>query len=239
MLFYRRTRKEEQAILSLSQIKNKSAPRLIGLHSAVLTAATALIERCYSCGVPILITQGLRTIAEQDELYAQGRTKPGAIVTNAKGGYSYHNYGLAIDFALLLPDGSSVSWDMKRDGDKDQIADWLEVVQQAKLLGFEWGGDWTSFKDYPHFQMSFGLSLAGLRSGAKPSEEAYKLVNKKEEQAVKSDVIAVVKVNGVKIADGLLENGVTYVPVRAVAEALRAKVGFDSTTRTVEITSNR
>nr|WP_232231454.1 M15 family metallopeptidase [Paenibacillus sp. HW567] len=238
-MFYRRTRKEEQAILSLSQIKNKSAPRLIGLHSAVLTAATALIERCYSCGVPILITQGLRTIAEQDELYAQGRTKPGAIVTNAKGGYSYHNYGLAIDFALLLPDGSSVSWDMKRDGDKDQIADWLEVVQQAKLLGFEWGGDWTSFKDYPHFQMSFGLSLAGLRSGAKPSEEAYKLVNKKEEQAVKSDVIAVVKVNGVKIADGLLENGVTYVPVRAVAEALRAKVGFDSTTRTVEITSNR
>ncbi|WP_028530523.1 M15 family metallopeptidase [Paenibacillus sp. HW567] len=226
-------------MLSLSQIKNKSAPRLIGLHSAVLTAATALIERCYSCGVPILITQGLRTIAEQDELYAQGRTKPGAIVTNAKGGYSYHNYGLAIDFALLLPDGSSVSWDMKRDGDKDQIADWLEVVQQAKLLGFEWGGDWTSFKDYPHFQMSFGLSLAGLRSGAKPSEEAYKLVNKKEEQAVKSDVIAVVKVNGVKIADGLLENGVTYVPVRAVAEALRAKVGFDSTTRTVEITSNR
>ncbi len=132
-----------------------------------------------------------------------------------------------------------MSWDMKRDGDKDQIADWLEVVQQAKLLGFEWGGDWTSFKDYPHFQMSFGLSLAGLRSGAKPSEEAYKLVNKKEEQAVKSDVIAVVKVNGVKIADGLLENGVTYVPVRAVAEALRAKVGFDSTTRTVEITSNR
>ncbi|MHA6533046.1 M15 family metallopeptidase [Paenibacillus sp. BAC0078] len=243
MLFYRRTRKGEQAILTLAQIKNKSAPRLIGLHPAVLAAAKTLIERCYSCGVPVLITQGLRTIAAQDELYAQGRTKPGAIVTNAKGGYSYHNYGLAIDFALLLPNGSNVSWDMKRDGDNDQTSDWLEVVRQAKDLGFEWGGDWSSFKDYPHFQMSFGLTLAGLRAGAKPSEAAveaaYRLVNTKEEQAVKSNAIAVVKVNGVKIADCFLENGVTYVPVRAVAEALGAKVGYDSVSRTVEITSSR
>lgn len=240
LLFCRRIRREEKVILTLSQIKNKSAPRLNGLHPAVLTAATALIERCYSCGVPILITQGLRTIAEQDKLYAQGRTKPGPIVTNAKGGYSYHNYGLAIDFALLLPDGGGVSWDMKRDGDQDQTADWVEVVEQAKRLGFEWGGDWTSFKDYPHFQMSFGLTLAGLRAGAKPPEAAlkamYELIKTQEEQAVKSDVVAAVKVNGVKIADGLLENGVTYVPVRAVAEALGAKVGFDALTRTVEIT---
>lgn len=232
-------------MLTLTQIKNKSAPRLTGLHPVVLAAANALIECCYTCGVPVQITQGLRTIAEQDALYAQGRTKPGPVVTNARGGQSYHNYGLAIDFALLLPNGSSVSWDMARDGDNDQAADWLEVVQQAKRLGFEWGGDWTSLKDYPHFQMSFGLTLSKLRAGAQPSvqavEAAYKLINgrTKEEQNLNSDVITIVKVNGAKIADGRLENGVTYVPVRAVAEALGASVGYDSVTRTIEITSGR
>ncbi|QQZ62036.1 M15 family metallopeptidase [Paenibacillus sonchi] len=232
-------------MLTLTQIKNKSASRLIGLHPVVLAAVGALIERSYACGVPILITQGLRTAAEQDALYAQGRTKPGAIVTNARGGQSYHNYGLAVDFALLLPNGSSVSWDMVRDGDNDQAADWLEVVQQAKRLGFEWGGDWTSLKDYPHFQMSFGLTLSKLRAGVQPSlqavEAAYKLINgrTKEEQNLNSDVITIVKVNGAKIADGRLENGVTYVPVRAVAEALGASVGYDSVTQTIEITSGK
>ncbi|OMC99922.1 M15 family metallopeptidase [Paenibacillus sp. FSL R5-0636] len=159
-------------MLTLDQVKSKSSARLIGLHPVVLAAATILIERCYSRGVPILITQGLRTIAEQDALYAQGRTKPGSIVTNAKGGYSYHNFGLAVDFALLLPNGSSVSWDMNRDYNENNIKDWIEVVEEAKKLGFDWGGDWTSFKDYPHFQMVFGLTLTQLRAGIKPSETA-------------------------------------------------------------------
>jgi peptidoglycan L-alanyl-D-glutamate endopeptidase CwlK len=228
-------------MLTLTQVKNKSAPRLTGLHPVVLAAATVLIERCYKLNIPILITQGLRTIAEQDALYAQGRTKPGAIVTNARGGYSYHNFGLAVDFALLLPNGSSVSWDMCRDGNNNQIADWQEVVKEAKALGFEWGGDWTSFKDYPHFQMAFGLTLTQLRAGGKPStsavEAAYKIINRKAEEELKSEVIAVVKVNGVKVADGVLEKGVTYVPVRVIAEALGAQVGYNSATRTVEITS--
>ncbi|OME55108.1 M15 family metallopeptidase [Paenibacillus odorifer] len=158
--------------LTLDQVKSKSSKRLVGLHPFVLAAATVLIERCYVRGVPIVITQGLRTIAEQDALYAQGRTKPGSIVTNAKGGYSYHNFGLAVDFALLLPNGSSVSWDMNRDYNENNIKDWIEVVEEAKKLGFDWGGDWTSFKDYPHFQMAFGLTLTQLRAGAKPSEIA-------------------------------------------------------------------
>ncbi|HEY4431876.1 MAG TPA: M15 family metallopeptidase [Paenibacillus sp.] len=228
-------------MLTLSQIRNKSALRLTNLHPVVRSAATALIEHCYKLNIPILITQGLRTIAEQDALYAQGRTKPGAIVTNARGGYSYHNFGLAVDFALLLPNGSSVSWDMRLDRNNNQIADWQEVVKEAKALGFEWGGDWTSFKDYPHFQMAFGLTLTQLRAGGKPStsavEAAYKIINRKAEEELKSEVIAVVKVNGVKVADGVLEKGVTYVPVRVIAEALGAQVGYNSATRTVEITS--
>ena len=159
-------------MLTLDQVRSKSSTRLLGLHPVIMAAATVLIERCYARGVPILITQGLRTIAEQDALYAQGRTKPGSIVTNAKGGYSYHNYGLAVDFALLLPNGSSVSWDMNRDYNGNNIKDWIEVVEEAKKLGFEWGGDWTTFKDYPHFQMVFGLTLTQLRAGSKPSETA-------------------------------------------------------------------
>ncbi|AWV35142.1 M15 family metallopeptidase [Paenibacillus odorifer] len=171
--------------LTLDQVKSKSSARLIGLHPVVLAAATVLIERCYSRGVPILITQGLRTIAEQNGLFAQGRTqaelnaaglssvkaqpdKPK--VTNAKGETSYHNFGLAIDFALLLPDGKQVSWDLKRDGDGDKVADWMEVVQEAKALGFEWGGDFVSIKDAPHFQITFGLTTSQLRTGAKPLE---------------------------------------------------------------------
>jgi len=228
-------------MLTLDQVRSKSSTKLIGLHPVVMAAATVLIERCYSRGVPILITQGLRTIAEQDALYAQGRTEPGAVVTNARGGYSYHNFGLAVDFALLLPNGSSVSWDMRLDGNNNQIADWQEVVKEAKVLGFEWGGDWTSFKDYPHFQMVFGLTLTQLRAGAKPStsavEAAYKIIHRKEEETLKGDAIAVVKVNGVKVADGVLEKGITYVPVRIIAEALGAQVGYDSATRTVEIKS--
>jgi peptidoglycan L-alanyl-D-glutamate endopeptidase CwlK len=154
---------------TIEQVRAKSAAKLSGLLSADKAAAEALIDFAYACGVPIVITQGLRTIAEQDELYAQGRTKPGAIVTNARGGYSYHNFGVAIDFALLLPNGG-VSWDTKRDGDGDGIADWDEVVAQAKRIGWDWGGDWRSFTDLPHFEMTFGLSTADYRAGKRPSQ---------------------------------------------------------------------
>lgn len=174
-------------MLTLDQVKLKSMPKIEKLHPVLVAATLALIERCYARGVNIVITQGLRTTAEQNGLFAQGRTqselnaaglpnvkaqpdKPK--VTNAKGGTSYHNYGVAIDFALLLSNGSSVSWDTARDGDEDSVADWMEVVDEANKLGFEWGGDWTSFKDLPHLQMTFGLSIKQLRAGQKPTETA-------------------------------------------------------------------
>lgn len=231
-------------MLTLTQLKSKSAARLKGLHPAVRAAAQILIERCCQRGIPILITQGLRTVGEQNVLYAQGRTAKGAIVTNARGGYSYHNYGLAVDFALLLQDGRTVSWDTGRDGNGDAIADWLEVVREAKALGFEWGGDWTSFRDYPHLQITFGLSLAQLRGGAQPSaasvEVLYQKINKEgEKQNMKTEHTAVVQVNGVKVADGMLNKGITYVPVRSLAEALGAQVRYIAATRTVEVTSSQ
>lgn len=108
----------------------------------------------------------LRTFAEQDALYAQGRTKPGAVVTKAKAGQSYHNYGLAIDIVLVVDtngDGNyeTASWDTKTDFDKDGKSDWSEVVTIFKQHGWEWGGDWK-FLDLPHFQKTFGKSVREL-----------------------------------------------------------------------------
>ena len=97
----------------------------------------------------------LRTFAEQDALYNQ---KPK--VTKAKGGQSYHNYGLAVDIVLLLNDGKIASWDTVTDFDGDGLADWQEVVYVFGLYGWEWGGSWRTFVDKPHFQKTFGLTIS-------------------------------------------------------------------------------
>lgn len=146
--------------------------KLDGLHPYVWEKTEQLLKNAnkrLTGDYEMRITQGYRSKAEQDALYAQGRTKPGKIVTNAKGGYSLHNFGLAVDFALFTKDGKKVVWDTVKDFDKDGTPDWQEVVLEAKKLGFEWGGDWKSFKDYPHFQLDNGLTMAQLRDGKKPS----------------------------------------------------------------------
>ncbi len=106
-------------------------------------------------------THTLRTFSEQDALF---NSKPQ--VTKAKGGQSYHNYGLAIDIVLVVDkDGNesyeSVSWDVKTDFDGDGKSDWQEVVDIFKRYGWEWGGDWK-FYDAPHFQKTFGYSTIEL-----------------------------------------------------------------------------
>jgi len=100
----------------------------------------------------------------QDQLFNQ-RPK----VTNAKGGQSIHNYGLAFDIVLLYDnDGNGTfeeaSWSMIKDFDKDSKADWMEVTNYFKSKGWQWGGDWQSFKDNPHFQMDFGYSWKSLKA---------------------------------------------------------------------------
>lgn len=141
-----------------------SLDRATKLHPSIKVEVISLIDEVES-GMPdnmkIRIVQGLRTIDEQNALYAIGRTKPGHIVTNAMGGSSYHNYGLAIDFAIMYDKDSNgtfetLSWDLSYDGDKDNVSDWHEVVKVFKAAGFEWGGDWKTLKDYPHLQKSFG-----------------------------------------------------------------------------------
>ena len=124
------------------------------LHPSVRDEVTKIINEINTSVLTgdskVIITQGLRTFTEQDALYAQGRTKPGKKVTNAKGGQSVHNYGFACDIALIIKD-KEVSWDTKKDWDKDNQSDWMEVVSVFKKYGWSWGGDWISFKDMPHF----------------------------------------------------------------------------------------
>lgn len=144
-------------------------PLPTGLHPIVESKRDQLIAQAEEVGIEILITDGFRSVEEQNDIHAQGRTRGGNVVTYAEGGESYHNYGLAIDFALRLPDGSVV-WDIQRDGNGNGRPDWFEVADIAKELGFEWGGDWVRFKDYPHLQLDFGLSIRQLQDGYRPED---------------------------------------------------------------------
>ena len=124
------------------------------LHPAVREEAGKIyadICAAMPAGVVCRFTHTLRTNAEQDALYALGRTKPGKIVTNAKGGQSYHNYGLAIDFVLII-DGK-VSWEVDRN--------WAAVIAIFESYGWESGHRWK-FKDSPHVQKTFGKTVTQL-----------------------------------------------------------------------------
>ncbi|MDG5471850.1 M15 family metallopeptidase [Jeotgalibacillus sp. ET6] len=142
-------------------------PMPTALHPIVEQKKNELIDQAARQEIDIVITDGFRSVEEQDALYERGRSQEGNIVTNARGGESYHNYGLAIDFAIRTSE-ESVVWDMDYDGNNNERSDWMEVVEIAKDLGFSWGGDWHGFKDYPHFEMRFGLSIRELQRGERP-----------------------------------------------------------------------
>lgn len=120
-------------------------------------------------GVRLRFSHTLRTIEEQNELYAQGRTKKGSIVTNAKGGQSYHNFGLAFDIVLLYDKDGNGTFEFASWDNKDP--NWIKVTQYFKSKGWFWGGDFKSFKDYPHFEKTFGYTTAKLL--AKVNKVAY------------------------------------------------------------------
>lgn len=114
-------------------------------------------------GVRLRFAYVYRSPELQHKLFTQ-RPK----VTNADAWQSIHNYGLAFDIVLLYDnDGNGTfeeaSWSMIKDFDKDSKADWMEVTNYFKSKGWEWGGDWKSFKDAPHFQMDFGFDWKVLK----------------------------------------------------------------------------
>ena len=143
-----------------------SLQRIQLLHPKLRAEATLIlgeIEKVLTGKARCRFSFTLRTFPEQQAIYNQGRTTNGAIVTNAKAGQSLHNYGLAVDIAFIVDtDGNgtyeTTSWNTTADFDKDGKPDWMECVAIFKKYGWEWGGSWTSFKDLPHFQKTFGLT---------------------------------------------------------------------------------
>lgn len=123
--------------------------RLEGCHPELVRRLTGLITDCLTDGHHLIVTQGVRTTAQQAALYAQGRTRPGKIVTNCDGVRAVSNhqikadgYGYAADVAWKLADGT-ITWE----------GPWNLVGGLAYKWGLEWGGAWIGrFKDQPHLQ---------------------------------------------------------------------------------------
>ena len=127
-------------------------PQVKDLLPLVKRQADKFVQEMEMMGLPIRITEGYRSIERQNELYAQGRTTKGNIVTKAKGGESLHNYGVAIDIVFRK---------QGYDASNDQ---WLAAATIAERLGFEWGGTWNDFVDKPHFQIMKGYKLKDFQN---------------------------------------------------------------------------
>ena len=129
-----------------------AASDLAGLEPTVRAMAIGLIAEAHANGIDLVVTDGFRSNAAQAELYAKGRTKPGAIVTYAKPGHSWHNYGRAVDMA---------DYSSGRPRWPSSLAYWRRVGELGEAAGFRWGGRWKH-PDYPHFEYHPGISIAAM-----------------------------------------------------------------------------
>ena len=134
-------------------VDERSEKNIKTLNPKVQPLARKLIETAVAQGIHVKVISGHRTYKEQNELYAQGRSKPGLIVTKAKGGQSNHNFATAFDVGIFSADG-------KKYIEESNAYD--EVGKIGEALGLEWGGSWK-FYDAPHFQYNEGRSMAQLR----------------------------------------------------------------------------
>jgi peptidoglycan L-alanyl-D-glutamate endopeptidase CwlK len=131
----------------------RSEKNIATLTKVAQRKAREWLAKCLAEKINVKIICGTRTFAEQAALHAKGRTAPGPKVTNARPGYSWHNFGVAWDFVVFDAKGQP-QWDsplMVRCG------------RIAEDLGLEWGGSWTKFKDVPHIQLRMDCTLAEAR----------------------------------------------------------------------------
>ncbi|UVT15594.1 MAG: M15 family metallopeptidase [Nitrospira sp.] len=155
---------------AIEDVDARSERSIVTLLPEVQPIARALVQKAAQFGIHIKIISGLRSYAEQDDLYAQGRTKPGAKVTNARGGYSNHNFGIAFDVGVF-------------EGTKylSESVKYKAVGVLGMDLGLEWGGNWKTLVDEPHFQLRPGWAvditesemLAGLRERKESGASFY------------------------------------------------------------------
>ena len=127
------------------------------LAPPVKQRAEAFIEAAKAKGIDLLVTSTYRDHESQTALYNQGRTTPGKVVTNAKAGQSWHNHRCALDVVPLV-NGKAI-WN-------DNVV-WMQIGKIGESCGLEWAGNWKTFKEFPHFQYTGGLTMAQLNAGAK------------------------------------------------------------------------
>ena len=124
------------------------------LNTNVASLCHLFIDKCKAQNIDVIITSTYRDFESQDALYSQGRTKPGAKVTNAKGGQSFHNFRVAFDFCPIV--GGKAQW--------NDTSAFTKCGEIAESLGLEWAGRWKSFKELAHCQFTEGKTLEQLRS---------------------------------------------------------------------------
>lgn len=187
---------------------NRCHPRLIDLSKKLVSA-------CRGQGLIIGIGESFRTKEEQDALYAKGRTAPGNIVTNAKGSSysSHHQWGTAFD--IYRSDGKGVY----TDGD----GFFEKVGKIGKSIGLEWGGDWKSPVDKPHFQLpDWGSTTARLKRMYGTPEKFMDTWKGDIEMVEESKIIINGKEKKVK---RILKDGTNYIAIRDIADNLGYEIG--------------
>ena len=122
---------------------NKPYETKYGLHPYLNNKIEEVIKEAKSKGIDIRIVSGYRSNEKQNNLYMSGRNGKGHIVTNAPAGFSYHNYGLAVDVCEFV--NGKPNWKSKH---------WDTIGKIGKEQGLIWGGEWKSIVDKPHFQLS-------------------------------------------------------------------------------------
>ena len=144
----------------------RTAANIATLHPVAQTKAREFMilatDLAARHGLTVKIISGLRSYTEQDALYAKGRTAPGPKVTNAKAGYSNHNFGTAWDIACFR--GTRYI---------TEHAAYREIGQAGKSLGLTWGGDFKSIKDEPHYEVPTGLNLAQMRERVRSGTDLF------------------------------------------------------------------
>ena len=137
---------------------------LSDLIPACKEKAESFLNLAKENGIDLLVTSTYRDNDSQAALYAQGRTKPGLVVTNARPGQSWHNWRCAFD-VVPMRNGKPVWGTSGPDRDL-----WLKVGELGESVGLEWAGRWTGkLREMAHFQYTGGLTLAQLQSGKVPA----------------------------------------------------------------------
>ncbi|HEY0159033.1 MAG TPA: M15 family metallopeptidase [Thermoanaerobaculia bacterium] len=138
----------------LGTFHRRSEENIRTLHLRAQEAARMFLAAFRGAAFEVRIISGNRTYAQQNAIYAQGRTKPGKIVTNAKGGQSNHNFAIAWDVGIFV-NGKYLP--------ESPFYKAAAPVALAATTGVEWGGNWTK-PDRPHYQLATGMDVAEVRA---------------------------------------------------------------------------